>query len=62
MSILSVKNITHYFGDKLVLKDISFDLLQKERVGLIGANGAGKSTLLKIINGDHLADTGTIGI
>jgi ATPase subunit of ABC transporter with duplicated ATPase domains len=60
MSILSVKNITHYFGDKLVIKNISFDLLHKERVGLVGVNGSGKSTLLKIINGYHLADKGTI--
>lgn len=60
MSILSVRNITHYFGDKLIIKNISFDLLHKERVGLVGANGSGKSTLLKIINGSHLADEGTI--
>jgi len=60
MSIVSVKNLTHYYGDKLVFKDIDFRLLRSERVGLVGPNGAGKSTLLKILTGMILPDDGTI--
>ncbi|MFT4413041.1 ABC-F family ATP-binding cassette domain-containing protein [Fredinandcohnia humi] len=60
MSIVSVENVTHYYGDKLVVKDISFNLLLNERVGLVGTNGSGKSTLLKIINGELLPDRGNI--
>lgn len=60
MSILTVENITHYFGDKLVLNDISFSLLKNEKVGLVGVNGSGKSTLLKIVSGSILQDHGSI--
>ncbi|MHC0035586.1 ABC-F family ATP-binding cassette domain-containing protein [Pseudoneobacillus sp. C159] len=60
MSIVSVENLTHYFGDKLIFKNIKFRLLNKERVGLVGPNGAGKSTLLQILSGSLLPDIGTI--
>ncbi len=60
MSILNVTNVTHYFGDKLVFKDIEFSLLKNERVGLVGANGSGKSTLLNVISGEILPDSGEI--
>ncbi|WP_243299480.1 ABC-F family ATP-binding cassette domain-containing protein [Bacillus litorisediminis] len=60
MSIVNVEKVTHYFGDKLVFKDIDFRLLNKERVGLVGPNGAGKSTLLKILTGHILPDQGMV--
>jgi ATPase subunit of ABC transporter with duplicated ATPase domains len=60
MSIVSVSNVTHYYGDKLVLKNIHFRLLKNERVGLVGANGSGKSTLLQILYGSILPDDGLI--
>lgn len=60
MSIVNVENVIHYYGDKLILQNIEFRLLNKERVGLIGPNGAGKSTLLKILSGELLPDKGSI--
>ena len=47
------------YGGKPLFSDISFDLLENEHLGLIGANGSGKSTLLKIIAGKEDADQGT---
>ena len=44
MSVLTVKNISHGFGDRAIFEDVSFRLLKGEHVGLIGANGEGKST------------------
>ncbi|QOR64723.1 ABC-F family ATP-binding cassette domain-containing protein [Cytobacillus suaedae] len=60
MSTVNVENLTHYFGDKLIFKDIEFRLLNLERVGLVGPNGAGKSTLLQILTGSIQPDKGKI--
>lgn len=60
MSIVNVKRVTHYYGDKLVFKDVDFRLLNNEHVGLVGPNGAGKSTLLQILSGYILPDQGTV--
>ena len=46
----------------LALNDVSFDVKQGERVGIIGHNGAGKSTLLKLISRITAPSAGTIGL
>jgi len=60
MSILTVKNVTHGFGGRELLDDVSFRLLKGEKVGLIGANGEGKSTFMNIITNKLVPDEGTI--
>ena len=60
MSILTVKNISHSFGGRDILRDVSFRLLNGEHVGLIGANGEGKSTFLNIITGKLTPEMGTV--
>jgi ABC-2 type transport system ATP-binding protein len=44
------------------LKNMSFDILQGECVGLIGRNGSGKSTLTKLLAGVYKTDTGYVNI
>lgn len=60
MTQLSVRNLIKGYGDKEVLKGLSFDLESGERIGLVGGNGCGKSTLLRILAGREDADGGTL--
>lgn len=48
--IIEIKNIRKDFGKRTVLKDINFDVYEKEVVSIIGSSGSGKSTLLRCIN------------
>ena len=49
-SILSLRHVQKKYQQNEVLKDISFDILPGQIVGLMGPNGSGKTTLIKIIN------------
>lgn len=60
MSILTVKNLSHGFGDRAIFNDVSFRLLKGEHIGLIGANGEGKSTFMNIITGKLEPDDGKV--
>ena len=50
-ALLRLENICKSFGAVQALSNVSFDIKQKEIIGLLGDNGAGKSTLIKIIVG-----------
>lgn len=60
MSILTVENLSHGFGDRAIFEDVSFRLLKGEHIGLIGANGEGKSTFMNIITRKLQPDEGKI--
>ena len=60
MILLSVQNITKYFGPDPVLAGVTFDIRPGQRMALVGPNGAGKTTLMKIITGQEQADAGAI--
>jgi ATPase subunit of ABC transporter with duplicated ATPase domains len=60
MSILTVENMSHVFGGRVIYEDVSFKLNKGEHVGFIGANGEGKSTFMKIITNKLMPDEGKI--
>lgn len=60
--ILSCQNISKSFGDKDVLKKVTFHINDHEKAALIGNNGAGKTTLFHIITKELDADAGEISI
>ncbi|MBE6141601.1 MAG: amino acid ABC transporter ATP-binding protein [Erysipelotrichaceae bacterium] len=49
-TILSVKNLAKYFGDKKVLKDINLEVNKGDVIAIIGQSGSGKSTFLRCLN------------
>lgn len=62
MSIISIQNVSKYFGDFQALKDVSLDVALGERLVVCGPSGSGKSTLIRCINRLESHDTGEITV
>jgi macrolide transport system ATP-binding/permease protein len=59
-SLLRADGISHAYGDRRVLTDLSLTVSDGQRLGLLGENGAGKSTLLRLLAGVETPDAGVI--
>lgn len=59
-TIIEVKNLKKNYGDREILKDISFSIEKGEIISIIGESGAGKSTLMRCINGLEAINSGSI--
>ncbi|MGE3315598.1 MAG: ATP-binding cassette domain-containing protein [Planctomycetaceae bacterium] len=60
MAWIFLRQISFSYGGENVLEDVSLEIEQGERIGLMGRNGAGKSTLMKLVEGALQPDNGTI--
>ena len=60
MNLLTVKNLSKTYTDKVLLKNADFAVNEGDKIGIIGINGTGKSTLLKLIAGKEEPDEGDI--
>ena len=58
--MLRIENVSKAYGDKVAIKNISFEVPKQTTFGLLGPNGAGKTTLIRIINQILQADEGHI--
>ena len=54
--ILSAENMSRSYGDRVLFENISFNIEEGDKIGVIGVNGTGKSTLLKMIAAGESGD------
>ena len=60
--MFEIENISKSIGNKLLIKDFTTRILQKDKIAIVGKNGAGKSTLLKLLIGEEKPDSGIIKV
>ena len=60
--VVEAQDLTKGFGDRTLMRDLSFSLPKNGIVGVIGPNGVGKTTLFKMITGDQTPDSGSIRV
>ncbi|KAB2364355.1 ABC-F type ribosomal protection protein [Bacillus thuringiensis] len=60
MTICSVNNVTKSFGGNNIFENISLEIKNGERVGLVGRNGSGKTTIFGLLTGMESLDAGAI--
>ena len=58
--MIQLSNLSKSFGDRVLLDSVSWQIDNRERVGLSGPNGAGKTTLLKMLAGLDEPDSGQV--
>ena len=58
--LAAFENVTFGYAGVPVVRDVSFTLHEKERVGFLGGNGEGKTTILKLLTGELTPDSGTV--
>lgn len=58
--LLQASNISKSYGVQPILSNITMQIQERDRIGLVGVNGAGKSTFLQIISGEMSYDSGDI--
>jgi ATP-binding cassette, subfamily F, member 3 len=60
--MISVENVCKSYGGRDLFYDASFQISQRERVGMVGRNGHGKTTLFRLIIGEESTDSGSVNI
>src|SRR5690606_4513570 len=60
MNLVNLESVSHAFGPKPLLSDVSLGIEQGDRIGVVGRNGGGKTTLVSIIAGQLRPDSGRV--
>tara|TARA_R110002073_G_scaffold97812_5_gene224618 strand:+ start:8817 stop:10598 length:1782 start_codon:yes stop_codon:yes gene_type:complete len=58
--VLRTKKLSKAFGDTTIVKDLDFEVMRGDRIGLIGPNGCGKTTLIRLLLGELEPDSGEV--
>jgi len=62
MPLLSLTNVSLAFGTYVLFDKIDLTVHRGQRTGILGRNGAGKSTFMKMLDGQHIPDSGKLWI
>ncbi|MCA1029496.1 ABC-F type ribosomal protection protein [Bacillus timonensis] len=60
MTMMRIRGIQKSFAERTILQKVEFDIVEGDRIGLVGNNGAGKTTLANLIYGKETAGRGSI--
>ncbi|GGO08152.1 ABC transporter ATP-binding protein [Microbispora rosea subsp. aerata] len=60
MNLVNLESVSHAFGPKPLLSDVSLGLEEGDRIGVVGRNGGGKTTLISIVAGTVKPDSGRV--
>ncbi len=60
MARIAVQELNKYFGERALFTGLSFEVADRDKIGLVGDNGCGKTTLLRILTGEESADGGQV--
>ncbi len=58
--VLAAENISKRYGERALLSDVTLQINQGDKIGLVGINGTGKSTLLRLLAGEEAPDAGSV--
>ena len=58
--VIDAEHVTKRFGDRAIIRDLTFRVTRRDRIGVVGPNGAGKTTLLKLLTGELAPDEGRV--
>ncbi|MBG0826313.1 ABC-F family ATP-binding cassette domain-containing protein [Planomonospora sp. ID67723] len=60
MNLVNLESVSHSYGPKPLLKDVSLGIEAGDRIGVVGRNGGGKTTLISVIAGDLKPNSGRV--
>ena len=62
MALIHATGLTKSFGERTIFPDVSFDVFERDHIGLVGVNGCGKTTLLNMLTGCEPYDGGQLAV
>ncbi|MHB1684633.1 MAG: ABC-F family ATP-binding cassette domain-containing protein [Bacilli bacterium] len=61
-TVIELEDVTKAYGERVLIRDFSYLVKKRDRIGVVGPNGSGKSTLLKLLAGIETPDRGSVVI